>query len=155
MKYPSTRRQTLSIFLVLLVVVGVGFFVPISRESLMGFVGKGILYLFVFVGLYIMLFLFGQCQTVSQGKWAGKITANLEIIAAEIHGLLHHHSPFRAQTRQHNCWVPLSYGYMTWVMYSLAMKPLLGFGELIGILCSAFILKKCFGSFFNSVTVSF
>ena len=58
MKVPSTRKQALSIFLAFFVAVGVGFFVPISRDSWFGIVWKSALFVLVFAGLYSVFFIF-------------------------------------------------------------------------------------------------
>jgi len=56
LKVPFQKNQLLWVFLLLLVAVSVGFFLPISRSGWLGYFGKGILFLFVFLVFYAFFF---------------------------------------------------------------------------------------------------
>ena len=56
MRIPSRKKQSLLLFFLLVVTVSIGFFLPVPRGSLWGYLGKGGLFLFVFVVFYVLFF---------------------------------------------------------------------------------------------------
>ena len=56
MRIPPVKNQTLWVFILLLIGVCVGFFIPVSRGAWIGYIGKGLLFFLIVFVLYMLLF---------------------------------------------------------------------------------------------------
>ncbi|HHS12347.1 MAG TPA: GAF domain-containing protein [bacterium] len=54
MKYDTPKTMTAWIYLGLLVLVGIGFFIPVSKDIWLGFMGKGFLFIVVMIAGYFL-----------------------------------------------------------------------------------------------------
>jgi len=80
----SLKENHLWVFLLLLVTVGIGFFLPVSRSGWLGYVGKGILFIFVFLVFHAFSFVPGRIAVPRKKEDRGGEDSSSEVISEEV-----------------------------------------------------------------------